>query len=33
MENDDGMILTGKNEELGEKHVPVPLFPHKFHME
>jgi hypothetical protein len=22
-----GMILTGKTEELGDKHVPVPLYP------
>jgi hypothetical protein len=27
MENDCGMILTGKTEELGEKPVPAPLFP------
>jgi hypothetical protein len=27
MENDGGMILTGENEELGEKPVPVPLCP------
>jgi hypothetical protein len=27
MENDGGMILAGKNQELGEKPVPVPLCP------
>jgi hypothetical protein len=25
LENDGGMILTGKTEELGKKPVPVPL--------
>jgi hypothetical protein len=27
MENDGGMMLRGKTEELGEKPVPVPLCP------
>jgi hypothetical protein len=27
VDSDGGMILTGKTEELGEKPVPVPLFP------
>jgi hypothetical protein len=27
MENDGGIIVTGKTEELGEKPVPVPLCP------
>jgi hypothetical protein len=29
MESHGGMILTGGNEELGEKPVPVPLCPSK----
>jgi hypothetical protein len=31
-ESDGGMILTEDTEELGEKPIPVPLFPHKSHM-
>jgi hypothetical protein len=27
MENDDGMILTGKTEKLGDKPVSMPLCP------
>jgi hypothetical protein len=27
MENDSEIILTAKTEELGEKPVPVPLYP------
>jgi hypothetical protein len=30
MENDSGMILQGKAEELGEKPVTVPLCPPQF---
>jgi hypothetical protein len=33
MENDGGMILTGENEELGDKPVPVRLSHHKSHMD
>jgi hypothetical protein len=27
MDNHDGMTLTGKTEELGEKCIPVSLYP------
>jgi hypothetical protein len=33
MEKGDGVILTGKTEELGEKPVPVSLVYHKSHMD
>jgi hypothetical protein len=33
MENDGGMILTGKTKELGEKPVPVHFVHHKSHVD
>jgi hypothetical protein len=33
VESHDGLILTGETKDLGEKLVPVPLYPCKSHVD
>jgi hypothetical protein len=33
LENDGGMMWTGKRKELEEKHIPVELCPPKSHID